>query len=311
VARYLARRLIFAAALVVVLSSAALALARLAPGDFAADQLGIGAHQDTLARARADYGLDRPFLAQYAEWASRAVRLDFGISYKYGRPVRELIPERAKNTAIIALSALVLATVVGLPLGVITGSRRNAFTRVVQGITVAMVSMPPLLTSLFLAVVASRTGWARIDGPWGAGAPLHEVVSRLTVPVLALAIPVAAIFERLQAQAMSEVVTQPYIVAALARGVSRRRIIWRDGLKAAVRPVVSLYGVVLATLLSGSLVVEAVTNWPGLGLLMLDALRAHDTYLVAGCAGTGALLLATGTLLGDIALASVDPRATE
>ena len=310
-ARYLARRLIFAAALVVVLSSAALALARLAPGDYAADQLGIGAHQETLARARAAYGLDRPFLAQYAEWASRAIRLDFGTSFKYGRPVRELIPERAKNTAMIAVAALVLSTVVGLPLGVMTGSRRNAFTRIVQAITLAMVSMPPLLTSLLLAFVASRTGWASLEGPWDPGAPMSEVVRRLAVPVLALAIPVTAIFERLQAQAMSEVVTQPYIVAALARGVSRRRIVWRDGLKAAVRPVVSLYGVVLATLLSGSLVVEAVTSWPGLGLLMLEALRAHDMYLVAGCAGTGALLLAAGTLLGDVALASVDPRATE
>ena len=309
--RYIARRLIFAAVLVVVLSSAALALAHLAPGDYVTDQLGVGAHQDTIARARAEYGLDRPFLAQYAEWASRAIRLDFGISFKYGRPVRGLVAERARNTAIVALTALTVATLVGLPLGVITGSRRNLFTRLVQGITLGMVSTPPLLTSLLLAFIASRTGWASIGRMWDPGAPVSDVVRTLAVPVLAMAIPITAIFERLQAQAMSEVIAQPYVVAALARGVSRRRIIWRDGLKAAVRPVISLYGVVMATLLSGSLVVEAVTAWPGLGLLMLDALRAHDTYLIAGCAGTSALFLAAGTLLGDVALASVDPRATE
>jgi peptide/nickel transport system permease protein len=311
VTRFIARRLLFAVVLVVVLSSAALALARLAPGDFAVDQLGLGAHQDTVARARAEYGLDRPFVTQYTDWMRRAVRFDFGMSLKYGRPVRDLIPERAANTAIIAVSALLVATLVGLPLGVITGSRRNVFTRLVQTITLAMVSMPPLLTSLFLAFVASRTGWASVGGMWADDAPVSEVFRHLAVPVLALAIPVTAIFERMQAQAMSEVITQPYIVAALARGVPRARIIWRDGLKAAIRPVVSLYGVVMATLLSGSFVVEAVTPWPGLGLLMLDALRAHDPYLIAGCAGTGALLLAIGTLLGDIALASVDPRATE
>ena len=146
---------------------------------------------------------------------------------------------------------------------------------------------------------------------WSPGASLAEMVRHLVVPVLALAIPVTAIFERLQAQAMSDVMSQPYIVAAAARGVPQRRLVWRSGLKAAVRPIVSLYGVVMATLLSGSFVVEAVTGWQGLGLLMLDALRSHDMYLVAGCAGTGALLLAAGTLLGDVALAVIDPRAVE
>lgn len=309
--RFITRRMIFAAVLVVVLSSAALALVRVAPGDYAVDLLGVGAHQDTLARVRADYGLDRPFVTQYVEWLRRAVRFDFGMSFKYGRPVRELIPERARNTAIIALSALALATLVGLPLGVFTGSRRNAVTRLVQAITLWMVSMPPLLTSLVLAFVASRTGWASVEGMWSPGASLADMLRHLVVPVLALAIPVTAIFERLQAQAMSDVMSQPYIVAAAARGVPQRRLIWRSGLKAAVRPIVSLYGVVMATLLSGSFVVEAVTGWQGLGLLMLDALRSHDMYLVAGCAGTGALLLAAGTLLGDVALAAIDPRAVE
>jgi len=311
VTRFITRRMIFAAVLVVVLSSAALALVRVAPGDYAVDLLGVGAHQDTLARVRADYGLDRPFVTQYVEWLRRAVRFDFGMSFKYGRPVRELIPERARNTAIIALSALALATLVGLPLGVFTGSRRNAVTRLVQAITLWMVSMPPLLTSLVLAFVASRTGWASVEGMWSPGASLADMLRHLVVPVLALAIPVTAIFERLQAQAMSDVMSQPYIVAAAARGVPQRRLIWRSGLKAAVRPIVSLYGVLMATLLSGSFVVEAVTGWQGLGLLMLDALRSHDMYLVAGCAGTGALLLAAGTLLGDVALAAIDPRAVE
>jgi peptide/nickel transport system permease protein len=90
-----------------------------------------------------------------------------------------------------------------------------------------------------------------------------------------------------------------------------RRIMWCNGLKAAVRPVLALYGTVIGTLLSGSFIVEAVTSWPGLGLLMLDALRSRDLYLVAGCAGAGALFLAAGTLLADLALAWVDPRVAD
>jgi len=90
-----------------------------------------------------------------------------------------------------------------------------------------------------------------------------------------------------------------------------RRIVWRDALKPALRPVAAVYGLVIGTLLSGSFAVEVITSWPGLGSLMLDALRARDVYLVAGCAGAGAVFLALGTMVSDLALAMVDPRAAE
>jgi peptide/nickel transport system permease protein len=110
---------------------------------------------------------------------------------------------------------------------------------------------------------------------------------------------------------MTEVIGQPFVLATLARGVPRSRIVWRDGLKAALRPIASIYGMVVGTLFSGSFAVEMITSWPGLGRLMLDALRARDIYLVAGCAAAGSVFLAAGTLLSDAALAMVDPRATE
>jgi len=101
------------------------------------------------------------------------------------------------------------------------------------------------------------------------------------------------------------------VLAAIARGVPRSRVVWRDALKAALRPVAAVYGLVVGTLLSGSFAVEVITAWPGLGSLMLQALRTRDVYLVAGCAGAGALFLAFGTLLSDLALGLVDPRASE
>ena len=277
--------------------------------------LGIDARRETIEQARARYGLNRSIGEQYRDWLVRAAQLDFGRSLIYDRPVADLIPERAANTAVLAVTALLAATLVGLPLGVITGSRRGGVVPwAIRAVSLVLLSMPPLLTSLFLVFVAARTGWFPVGGMSAAGAPngaTLDLLRHLVVPAAALAMPLAAMFERLQAQAMSDVVGQPFVLATLARGVPRSRVVWRDGLKAALRPVAALYGLVIGTLLSGSFAVEVITAWPGLGRLMLDALRARDVYLVAGCAAAGSLFLAAGTLMSDAALALVDPSARE
>ena len=313
--RYFARRLAFAAFLVFAVSSASLVLARLAEGDYVSGALGVEARRETLEQLRARYGLDKSIGGQYWDWLGRAVRFDFGSSLLYDRPVRELVPERAVNTAILAATALTIATIVGLPLGIVAGSRRSIASTVIRTTSIVFLSLPPLLTSLVLVFIAARTGWFPIAGIRSAGVAASgaalDLVRHLVVPALALALPLAAIFERLQAQAMGEVIHEPFILAALARGVGPQRIVWRDGLKAALRPVAAIYGLAIGTLLSGSFAVEVTTSWPGLGNLMLQALRARDVYLVAGCAGAGAVFLACGTLLSDVALAIVDPRARE
>ena len=312
---YIARRAAFAVFLVFAVSSAALVLARLAPGDYVTTSLGIDARRETIEQARARYGLNRSIGEQYRDWVIRAARLDFGQSLIYDRPVADLIPERAANTAVLALTALLAATLVGLPLGVITGSRPGGVVPLaIRATSLILLSMPPLLTSLFLVFVAARTGWLPVGGMSAAGSvggASLDLLRHLVVPAAALAMPLAAMFERLQAQAMSDVVGQPYVLATLARGVPRSRVVWRDALKAALRPVAALYGLVVGTLLSGSFAVEVITAWPGLGRLMLDALLARDVYLVAGCAAAGSLFLAAGTLMSDAALALVDPSTSE
>lgn len=313
---YLLRRLVFAVFLVFAVSSVSLVLTRLAPGDFAVDTLGI-AKASTIEEMRTRYGLDRPLGEQYGAWIAGAFRMDFGRSLAYDRPVADLIPERAANTALLALSALLLATVVGLPLGVVTGTRRpGMFTALVHGASVVLVSTPPLLTSLFLLFLAARSNWLPIAGMRSPDAApglggVGDLAAHMIVPVLALALPLSAMFERLQSQAMREVYEAPFVRAAISRGVPRARVVWRDALRLGVRPIVSIYGLVVGTLLSGSFAVEIVTAWPGLGQLMLEALRARDVYLVAGCAAAGSVFLAIGTLLSDAALAFVDPRVTE
>jgi peptide/nickel transport system permease protein len=310
-AAYLLRRFVFAVLLVFSVSSAALVLTRLAPGDFADQAVGQTGNTAVAEALRERYGLNRSIGGQYADWLWKAVRFDFGRSMVYDRPVQDLISERAANSAILALSALALATLVGIPLGIVSGSRRGVIPHAVRAASVLLLSMPPLLTSLVLVFLAARTGWLPVGGMSSVAGSAWDLFRHMIVPVLALALPLSAMFERLQSEAMGDTIGRPFVVATLARGVPPARIVWRNALKPALRPVVSVYGLVIGTLLSGSFAVEIITSWPGLGQLMLNALRQRDIYLVAGCAAIGSIFLAAGTFLSDAALAVADPRTTE
>ena len=313
--RFLLRRLVFSLLLVVVVSSAALLLTRFAPGDVTS-QLGPLAPPAEIARERARFALDRSAAEQWLLWGSRVIRFDFGESFLYNRAVGPLVRDAAVNTAILALAALLAATIAGIPLGIFTGSRRGGvITRIITGISLLCLSLPPLVTSLALIFIAGRTGWLPTGGMTSIAAVepswltwVADVAVHLPLPVLALALPLAASFERLQAQAMSDTVSQPFVTAAMARGVPPRGLVLRHAWRASLRPMTAVYGLAIAGLLSGSFIVEYVTAWPGLGRLMYEALRARDIYLVAGCAAMGAVVLALGSLVGDLLLAAVDPR---
>jgi peptide/nickel transport system permease protein len=283
--------------LVFAVSSGALLLAQLTPGDFSSE---IGMTAEEMAAERRRLGLDRPFAEQYASWLKRSVTLDLGESFQYKRPVLALVREHARNTALLATSALIVATMVGIPWGVITGSRHGMGVRMLRGLSLLTLSVPPLISSLVLITIAARTGWLPVSGMDG---PRHFVV-----PTLALAMPVAAMLERLQSQSIADALARPSATAARARGVPERLIVWRHGWRQSLGPILGIYGVIIGSLFSGSFAVEVVTSWPGLGQLMRDALMARDTYLVAGCAAAGAAFLAIGILAADVAHAFADPR---
>lgn len=313
--RYLLRRAALAALLVFLASSAALIVTLLAPSGCE------GAILDEEARARClereAFGLNRPILTQYVDWLGRAARLDLGLSVYYThRPVAELVGQRALNTAVLAVGALAGATLVGIPLGIYTGMRRRGpAVSLIRSISLLMLSLPPLLASLALVLVAARTGWLPVGGMSSAGAAdlswlawMADVARHVPVPALALAIPLTATLERLQSQSMSDAVQAPFVRAARARGLSAHRAALRHAWPLSLRSVLAVYGFMIGTLFSGSFVVEIVTAWPGLGRLMYEGLRAQDLNLVAGCAAIGALFLALGSLLADLLLASIDPR---
>jgi peptide/nickel transport system permease protein len=314
--RFLLRRALFALLLVFVVSSAGMLLTRLAPGDPSYD---ITLTPAARAALRVELGLDRPVTTQYVDWLAHAARLDFGRSVTFSRPVNALLTERALNTAVLALVALFVGTLVGIPAGVYSGSNQGGVLRVVvRALSLLLLSIPPLLGSLLLVMIAARTGWfplggmsslAQSDLPWDVW--LSDLAHHVTLPALALAAPLAATLERLQSQSIEKARREPFVRAALARGISQNDATWRHAWPVSLGPVLGLYGAAIGGLFSGSFVVEVVTAWPGLGRLTYDALRARDVYLVAGCAASGAFFLAVGTFVSDVLLATVDPRVRQ
>jgi peptide/nickel transport system permease protein len=303
---FLIRRVVTATILVSVVSSAALLLARLAPGDHLST---FDVRPEIIAAERKRLCSDCPLHQQYLLWVKGLARFDLGESTVYpGRTVSGLITERAGHSALIGCTALVLATLAGIPLGVLTGSRRSGvLVTVTKAGSMVLLSIPPVVLSLSLLLFASRTGWFPVGG-LPDGRTFADTVHYLVLPALALALPIAAALERLQSRSLAEALSDPCIIAAHARGLSRTRVVWRHAFRLSLKPVLAVYGIIIGALISGSFVVEYVMTWPGLGRLMYDGLVYRDANLVAGCAATGAAFLALGILISDVALAAVDPR---
>jgi peptide/nickel transport system permease protein len=286
--------------LVVVVSTSAYVIARLAPGDETTADFVAGVDAETIAIKRARLGLDDPLPVQVGRWFAGLVRLDLGQSSYFQRPVSALVYERGVNTAQLAATALLLATLIGVPLGVFTGAYPgHPLSRVVVPLSLALVACPPLVAALGLMLFAVSTG------------ALSIAPGAVVLPSIALGLPVAAILERLQSQATTDAMLAPDLVAAAARGIPPSRLVWRHAARQSLRPVLGVYGIVVGSLFSGSLAVELVTSWPGLGRLLYDAVLASDVTLVAGCAVAGAVCLAVGNLLTDVLRVVVDPRAAE
>ncbi len=297
---FLARRLLAAILFVTVVSTAAFTLARLAPGDETTADFLAGVDAREIADKRARLGLDDPVPVQVWRWASGLLRLDLGESSHFQRPVRALVVERGLNTARLAFIALLVATLIGLPLGIVTAAYpRHPLSRLIVPVSLALVACPPLVGVLGLMALAVSTG------------VLSITPGALLLPALALALPVAATLERLQSQATREVLAAPDLLAGAARGLPPTHLIWRHAARQSLRPVLGVYGIVIGSLFSGSLAVELVTSWPGLGRLLYDGVLASDVTLVAGCVWAGAVCLAVGQVIADLLRALADPRVRE
>jgi len=299
-AAHVVRRVVAALILVLTVSTAAFVLARLAPGDETTADVMEGVDQQTIAQKRERLGLDRPFPVQLAHYTWDLLRLDLGESARFGRPVAALVAEHGANTARLAFVALMLATLIGLPLGVVTGAYSGTWaSRLLSTASIAVLACPPLVAVLALLYVAVTTQWVSV-------AP-----GDLLIPALALGLPVGAALERLQSQATHDAMASPDLLAAAARGIPPHRLVWVHAARQSLRPVLGVYGIVIGSLFSGSIAVEAATSWPGLGRLMLEAVQHGDVRLVAGCVFAGGICLAVGNLVADGLRSLADPRVRD
>ena len=318
--RYVGRRLLLAVPTLLGIAVIVFLLLHLAPG--APTSGGAEAVRRTSGRAAEEmrrlYGLDRPLPEQFARWIGRVARFDFGESFADHRPVSERILEALPHTLVLNGLALVLALAVAIPLGVAAGARpESAFDRVSAAGLFALYSLPTFWAALLLqALFAVRLRWLPLYGTASdAAAPglggLGDRLAHLALPVTCLTYGTLAFVARLVRSGVAEARASDYVLAARARGASRRRAIWRHAFPNALLPVITLTGLLLPALLSGSVIVEQIFAWPGLGRLYFDAILARDYPVVLALSLLSATATLAATLAADIALAAADPRVRD
>jgi peptide/nickel transport system permease protein len=315
--RFLLKRLLNMIPLLIAISFIAFAILRLAPGDFVTTlSQDPNLSQETIQRMRADYGLDKPWLVQYFLWLGNALRLNFGVSLQYHIAVSTLLAQRLGNTLLLSICALIFAWGVGVPLGVIAAVRRNTIVdRSISLFAFATISFPGFFLALLLLLMAHKTGWFPIGGMHDTAADLMspteqfwDVARHLVLPVLVLGIGGSAGIMRQMRGSLLDTLRENYITASRARGLSERVVIWKHAFRNAINPLITIFGLSLAGLLSGSALVENVMSWPGLGRLILEAVQSGDQYVVMGSFVMSASLLLLGNLFSDVLLALTDPR---
>jgi peptide/nickel transport system permease protein len=314
---YLLRRSLHGAVLLAAVSVFSFALADLAPGDFLAEmKLDPRIAPETVAALKAAYGLDRPLPIRYLRWLRSVLRGDLGFSMTYMSPVAPLVWPRALNTLLLSCIATLVAWLLAVPIGVWSAARQgHTADRAVSAATAGLLALPNLLVALALVLLAVRTGWFPTGGMTSAGFAARDfsgkaadVAAHLFLPVLALVVTTVPVLVRHVRASMVEVLASPFLRATRAHGIPRRRLLFRHALPAAANPLVSLFGLSMAALLSGSLLVEVVMGWPGLGPLLFQAILARDLHLVIGPVLVSTLFLLGGTFAADVLLYAVDPR---
>ena len=292
-------------------------LVELAPGDYFAEmRLDPRISEATVHALRARYGLDRPLPERYGRWLASLAKGELGYSFAYGQPVGPLLWPRLRNTLLLTVTATALAWLLAVPLGTWWATRRRGpADAVLTGLTAMLLALPDLVLVLGLLLLAVRTGWFPAGGmvtlgheqmPWGAR--VKDVAFHLVLPVAALVLGIVPALVRYVRASVADALAAPFVRAARAHGIPERRVLFRHALPAAANPLVSLFGLSLAGLLSMSLLVEVVMSWPGLGPLFLEAILARDFHLVLGPVLASTFLLLGGNLLADLLLAATDPR---
>jgi peptide/nickel transport system permease protein len=316
--RFVLRRLAHATLLLLGVSVLAFFFSTLAPGNYFDEmRLNPQISAERLSALRAEYQVNRPMALRYARWAAGAVRHgDLGFSFAYNTPVAPLLWPRARNTLLLTAAATVLVWMLALPLGVWSAERLGRPADIaLSWATAVLLVVPDLALALGLLALAVRSGWLPTGGMASVGfdgfSATHKVrdlASHMVLPVTVLVVSALPVLLRHVRVAVAEALEAPFLRAAEGHGISRRRLLYRYALPAAAHPLIALFGFSLGTLLSGSLLVEVVMSWPGLGPFLLEAILARDLYVVIGGVLLSTLFLVAGNFVADLLLYWADPR---
>jgi len=264
------------------------------------------------------YGLDRPLPERFAGWITRVARFDFGESFVDRRPVSERIREALPFTLALNGIALLLTLAIAVPLGVAAGGRPDGpFDRASGAVLFALYSLPAFWAALLLQTLfAVELRWLPLYGVAADGAPgglagVPDRLAHMALPVICLTYGSLAFLARLVRAGVAEARGADYVVAARARGMSRRGALWRHALRNALLPLITLLALILPGLLSGSVIIERIFAWPGLGRLYFDSILSRDYPVVLALSLLGAMATLAATLLADIAYAAADPRVRD
>ncbi len=321
---YLIRRLGYALIMVVLVSFVSFVIIELPPGDFLDQKLAqLRARGDRSAEARIEdyrlrYGLDRPFMERYTQWAVNFVQGDFGESFEFERPVRDLLGERLTMTIILALASLIITWFIAIPLGVYSAVKQYSLgDQLITTISFIGLGMPGFLLALlilFFAVtmlgqdIGGLFSQQYVNAPWSWGR-FVDLLKHLWIPALISAVTGIGGLIRIMRGNLLDTMGQPFVEAARARGLKNDQVIWKHAVRIAINPLIVILGSeALPNLITGSALVSIVLNLPTIGPLFVESLRKLDMYMAGTCIVLFTMLLLVGNLLSDLALAWVDPR---
>lgn len=316
---FLARRLALAALTTLAVITITFALVHLAPGEpFVGDAERLRADPATIARQRAAFGLDRPLPAQYALYLRNLARGELGESYSRHRPVAKVLADALPPTLLLGGGALLLSFLLGITLGAIQAARRGSLLdRALSLVSLTAYSTPSFWLGLVLLLVFGQwLHWLPVSGM--TESVLHEFMSpvrrgldvlrHLVLPAATLALVNAAWIARFQRSALVDALGAAFVRTARAKGLGERAVLVRHAMRSALAPAITLAGLSVPALLTGSVLVESVFGWPGMGRATFEAIFARDYNVITAAAIVAGVLVALATLLADLAIAATDPR---
>jgi glutathione transport system permease protein len=299
---YILRKLLALPAMVLIVSLVVFVAVRMLPGDPARLIAGPEASAAAVGQIHHRLGLDRPVGRQYLTFLARAASGDLGDSIATRRPVAEELASHAPYTLALGLTAYILAIGIGVPGGVLAAaSPGGAWDRAFAGLTIISVSIANFWFGLMaMELFAVRLQWLPL---MGAGSPAH-----LVLPAVTLALAPLGLIGRLTRASMLEVLDQDYIRTARAKGLGRAAILWRHALRNALTPIITVVGLNLGSVIGGAVVTETLFSWPGLGQLLVAAVRDRDYPMIQGVTLLAVIAVVVMNLLADLCIAGLNPR---